>query len=152
MKKLLPLLCAFLCALPALAQNEEPPKELGFNFGYQYSEETRVSSANLATQRNFAGAKPVTFEETVAGKKGVIERETLSFLDGEGAVLGTLNSAFDGSGHLTGQSLTEGTTPARALNWFATGAQSPVLTIKGSFLSARYTTQNGCLRERVLTL
>ena len=152
MRKFFPLLCALLCALPASAQEKDAPKEFGFNFGYEYSSKTRVTSVSLATQRNFAGTKPVIFEKTVTGQKGVIESETIFFLDDEGAVLNTLNSLFDESGHLASQTLTKGTEPPRALNWFKMGAQSISLDVDDSFLSARYTVKNGFLKERVLTL
>ena len=153
MKTLL-LLCALVGAVPALAQNKDKdaPKELGFNFGFQYSPETRVTSAKIGYQRLIPSAQPAVFDETVTGKNGVIESETISFLNPNGAVLGTLSSSFDGSGHLKTQSLTQGNSPPRALDWLARGTQSPILTLEKSIVSARYTLQNGFLKARVLNI
>lgn len=152
MKKFLPLLCALLCALPALAQDKDAPKEFGFKFNFEYSDETHVLSAHVGFQRELAGGKPVVFDETVEGKNGITESETLSFITETGAVLGTLSSSFDQSGHLKGQSLVEGTAPPRALNWFATDTKSPLFTVAGAALTARYTLHNGFLQQRVLDI
>ncbi len=157
MKKFIPLLCALVCALPALAQDKaapaaDAPKELGFSFNFDYSNEKPYAPANLTYQREIAGREPVPFEESVIGKKGVAESEKLSFIDDAGAVLGTLDSTFDPSGHLTGQSLTEGKLPARALDWFKTGAQSPALTLGGSAVTARYFVRDGFLSRSILNI
>lgn len=53
---------------------------------------------------------------------------------------------------MTGQSLVEGTAPARALNWFATGTTSPFFTVAGAALTARYTLHNGFLQQRILNI
>ena len=159
MKKFLPSLCALVCALslPALAQDKaapatDAPKEFGFNFNFDYSNEKPYAPANLTYQREIAGREPVPFEESVIGKKGVAESEKLSFIDNAGAVLGTLDSTFDESGHLTGQSLTEGKLPPRALDWFKTGAQSPALTLGGSAVTARYFVRDGFLSRSILNI
>ena len=152
MKKLLPLLCALLCALPTFAQEKEAPKEFGFNFNFEYSDKTRVISAHVGYQREIAGAQPVVFDETVAGKNGVIESEKLSFINEAGAVLGTLTSSFDEKGHLKGQSLVEGAKPPRALDWFVAGTKSPLLTLQDSALTASYTLRDGLLQQRVLNV
>ena len=157
MNKFFPLLCALVCALPALAQDQaapatDAPKEFGFSFNFDYSNEKPYAPANITYQREIAGSKPVPFEETVIGKKGVAESEKLSFIDDAGAVLGTLDSTFDESGHLTGQSLTEGKLPARALDWFKTSDQSPALTLGGSAVTARYFVRDGFLSRSVLNI
>lgn len=154
MKKFIPLFCALVCALPALAQDKskDAPKEFGFSFNVEYSPKTHVTEAHIGYQREIAGGKPVVFDETVAGKNGVIESDTLSFITKAGAVLGTLNSTFDQSGHLKGQSLTEGTAPPRALNWFTTGTKSPLLTVQGSALTATYTLHDSFLQQRILNV
>ena len=157
MKKFIPLLCALVCALPALAQDKvapatDAPKEFGFSFNFDYSDQKPYAPANLTYQREIAGSEPVPFEESVIGKKGVAESEKLSFIDDAGAVMGTLNSTFDESGHLTGQSLTEGKLSARALDWFKTGAQSPALTLGGSAITARYFVRDGFLSQSILNI
>lgn len=154
MKKFIPLLCALVCALPALAQDKstDAPKEFGFSFNVEYSPKTHVTEAHIGFQREIVGAKPVVFDETVAGKNGVMESDTLSFVTKAGAVLGTLASTFDETGHLKSQSLTEGTAPPRALNWFATATKSPLLTIEGSALTVTYTLRDGFLQGRILNV
>ena len=154
MKSFFLFVCALICASPALSQEQEKevPKELAFSFGFSQKNETPVTSANIGYQRLIPDSKPVTFDETVTGEKGLIERETLSFFGEDGKVLGTLISTFDKGGHLDNQSLTEGGAPPRALTWFKTGSKSPLLTVKKSALTARYILQNGKLSERLLGL
>ena len=128
MKPLLLLLCALLIpSLPAPAQgaaapqNAAAPQDINFNFNFQYLQKSRVTAATLG----YAVAVPdgkvpggtVAFDATVTGKNGIIERETLSFIDEKGAILGTLTSTFDEDGHLESQALTEGKAPARPLDW-----------------------------------
>ncbi len=151
----LPLLaCLLALTTPLCAQEITPdaPKEFGFNFSYSFSEKTRVTSVEIGFQREIPGAKAVPFDQTVTGKKGLLTRETLSFLSASGEVLGTLNTFFDATGKLESQKLTEKDQPERALSWFKTAAKSPSLSVTGSALQARYTLQNGRLRERILNL
>ena len=139
-------------ALPALAQETEAPSEIGFEFNYNYDGKTRVTAFNVGYKRLLVDAAPVVFDATVIGASGAIESDVLSFFDEKGAVLGTLTSTFDKSGHLKSQALAEGKAPARALNWFEIGTQSPLLTLGDSVLTARYSAQDGRLKTRVLSL
>ena len=150
----LPLLACLLALVAPVCAQEVPdaPKEFGFNFSYSFSEKTRVTLVEIGFQREIPGAKAVPFDQTVTGKKGLLTKETLSFLSASGEVLGTLNTFFDATGKLESQKLTEKNQPERALSWFKTAAKSPLLNVTGSVVQARYTLQNGRLRERILNL
>ena len=152
MKKFLPLLCALFCALPALAQDKDAPKELGFSYSFESSPDGRDVVGHITYQLSLTVGKPIPFDETIIGKNGAIQSEKISFIDKTGVVLGTLDSAFDEGGHLKSQSLTEGKSRARALHWFETDAQSPALTVSGSAVMARYIVRNGLLLQNVVNL
>lgn len=145
------LFCLLSLTAPLCAQDAaEAPKEFGFNFNYQYSDKTGVTSIEIGYQREFPGAKHVPFDSTIMVKRGLISQETLSFLNDKGEVLGTLSSKFDAQGQLQGQQISETKGKARDLNWFKTSPKSPQITLPTSVVQAAYVLKNGKLSERTL--
>lgn len=160
MKRFPAFLCLLVLAAPLCAQNQAkdtPPAkdtspEFSYDVSFSTSEQTHTSSVIIGYKRLLPSATPVIFDQTVTGAKGLPTKETLSFLNTAGRVLGTLSSDFDAAGKLQSQTLTEQGQAPRALNWFKTGARSPELSVPDSVLKARYALKNGKLIGRTLLL